>query len=80
MLTNVSVINDGNLVNSIISKCFSLGNKNLIIDRDIIISNYTQKTIDACWATLSTNIIQNYKKGKGTYIKKFGHLLIKQKK
>ena len=37
-----------------------------------MISNYTQETIDACWAALSTNIIQNYQKGKGTYIKNLG--------
>ena len=72
MLTNAPVINDANLVNSITSKGFTLANKGLIIDRGIMISNYTQETIDACWAALSTNIIQNYQKGKGTYIKNLG--------
>ena len=72
MLTNAPVINDANLVNSITSKGFTLANKGLIIDRGIMISNYTQETIDACWEALSTNIIQNYQKGKGTYIKNFG--------
>ena len=72
MLTNSPVINDANLVNSITGKSFSLSNKGYIIDRGIMISNYTQETIDACWAALSTNIIQNYQKGKGTYIKNFG--------
>ena len=72
MLTNAPVINDANLVNSITGKGFSLSNKGYIIDRGIMISNYTQETIDACWAALSTNIIQNYQKGKGTYIKNFG--------
>ena len=72
MLTNAPVINDANLVNSITSKGFTLANKGLIIDRGIMISNYTQETIDACWTALSTNIIQNYQKGKGTYIKNLG--------
>ena len=72
MLTNAPVINDANLANSITSKGFTLANKGLILDRGIMISNYTQETIDACWAALSTNIIQNYQKGKGTYIKNFG--------
>ena len=72
MLTNAPVINDANLVNSITSKGFNLANKGLIIDRGIMISNYTQETIDSCWAALSTNIIQNYQNGKGTYIKNFG--------
>ena len=72
MLTNAPVINDANLANSITSKGFTLANKGLILDRGIMISNYTQETIDACWAALSTNIIQHYQKGKGTYIKNFG--------
>ena len=72
MLTNAPIINDANLVNSISSKGFTLANKGYIIDRGIMISNYTQETIDACWAALSTNIIQNYQKGKGTYIKNLG--------
>ena len=72
MLTNAPIINDASLANSISSKGFTEANKGLIIDRGIMISNYTQETIDACWEALSTNIIQNYQKGKGTYIKNFG--------
>ena len=72
MLINSPIINDANLMNSISSKSFYEANKGLIIDRGIMISNYNQKTIDACWEALSTNIIQNYQKGKGTYIKNLG--------
>jgi nucleoid DNA-binding protein len=72
MLINSPIINDANLMNSISSKSFYEANKGLIIDRGVMISNYNQKTIDACWEALSTNIIQNYQKGKGTYIKNFG--------
>ena len=77
MQTNAPIINDANLVNSINSKAFSLSNQGLIIDRGIMISNYTQETIDACWNALSTNILQNYQKGKGTYIKNFGTFTFK---
>ena len=80
MLTNSPVINDANLVNSITSKGFTLANKGFRIDREIMISNYTQETIDSCWSAVSTNIIQNYQKGKGTYIKNFGLLHINQNK
>ena len=72
MLINSPIINDANLMNSISSKSFSQANKGLIIDRGVMLSNYNQETIDACWEALSTNIIQNYQKGKGTYIKNLG--------
>jgi hypothetical protein len=42
-----------------------------------MISNYTQETIDSCWAALSTNIVPNYQKGKATYIKNFGTFTFK---
>ena len=37
-----------------------------------ILQNYSQEIINECWAALSTNIIQNYQRGKGTLIKGFG--------
>ena len=37
-----------------------------------IISKFTQEELDSCWERLSTNIIQNYQRGKGTLIKGFG--------
>ena len=77
MQTNSPIINDANLVNSINSRAYSLSNQGLIIDRGIMISNYTQETIDSCWAALSTNIVQNYQKGKATYIKNFGTFTFK---
>ena len=77
MQTNAPIINDANLVNSINSRAYSLSNQGLVIDRSIMISNYTQETIDACWTALSTNILQNYQKGKGTYIKYFGTFTFK---
>ena len=63
--------NSANLVNSINSRAYNLCNMVLIIDRVIMTSNYTQEIIDACWSALSVKILQNYKKGKGTYIKNF---------
>ena len=72
MITNEPIVNDANLLNSLSSKGLSQANKGLIIDRGIMLSNYTQETIDSCWEALSINIIQNYQKGKGTYIKNLG--------
>ena len=40
--------------------------------REKIISKFTQEELDLCWESLSTNIIQNYQRGKGTLIKGFG--------
>ena len=77
MYTNDPIIKDANLVNSINKRAYSLSNQGLIIDRGIMISNYTQETIDACWKAVGTNILQNYQKGKGTYIKNFGTFTFK---
>ena len=77
MTTNAPIINDANLVNSINSRAYSLSNQGLVIDRSIMISNYTQETIDACWSAVAINILQNYQKGKGTYIKNFGTFTFK---
>ena len=72
MFTNKPIIKDATLVNSINYKAMNTANTGLNIDRQVIISNYTQETIDRCWKALSTNIAQNYYQGKGTYIKGFG--------
>ena len=77
MQTNSPIINDANLVNSINARAFSLSNQGLTVDRSIMISNYTQETIDSCWAALGLNIVQNYQKGKGTYIKYLGTFTFK---
>ena len=37
-----------------------------------ILSNYPQELIDNCWLVFSQAIIENYLKGKGTFIKNFG--------
>ena len=60
------------LCNSLNSKGYNLANQRCVLDRLDFINNYTQEVIDACWESLSINIIQNYQRGKGTYIKGFG--------
>ena len=37
-----------------------------------ILSNYPKEVIDNCWLVFSQTIIENYLKGKGTFIKNFG--------
>ena len=70
-------INSASLCNSLTSKGFSLANKRFILDRDDFINNYSQEVIDACWESLSINVIQNYQRGKGTIIKGFGTFTFK---
>ena len=70
-------INSASLCNSLTSKGFSLANKRYILDRDDFINNYSQEVIDACWESLSINVIQNYQRGKGTFIKGFGTFTFK---
>ena len=70
--TNATVIQDAILCNEINKKSILTANKGISINRSVILSNYTKEAIDDCWESLSTNIIQNYQRGKGTYIKGFG--------
>jgi len=81
MTTNSAVIQDAILCNEINNKSLIISNsqKGLSINREIILSNYTKESIDDCWESLSTNIIQNYQRGKGTYIKGFGTFTFKRR-
>ena len=72
-----SRINSAALCNDLNSKGFSLANQGYILNRKDFISNYSQDIIEACWSSLSINVIQNYQKGKGTYIKGFGTFTFK---
>ena len=81
MTTNSAVIQDAILCNEINNKSLIISNsqKGLSINLEIILSNYTKESIDDCWESLSTNIIQNYQRGKGTYIKGFGTFTFKRR-
>ena len=70
-------INSAALCNTLNSKGYSLANQGFILSRDDFINNYSQETIDSCWSSLSINVIQNYQRGKGTYIKGFGTFTFK---
>ena len=74
MSTNSKTIKGSYLANKINFKRYTLinTNKNQIIEREEIINNYSQETIDQVWSSLAINIIQNYQRGKGTLIKGFG--------
>ena len=47
------------------------------LKREKIIAKFTQEELDSCWASLSTNVIQNYHRGKATFIKGFGTFTFK---
>ena len=66
------MIRDASLCNDINLKGFSIANKGYSFSRDSVLNNYSQEVIDACWKSLSINIIENYQRGKGTSIKDFG--------
>ena len=70
--SNLQRINSAALCNNLNSRGFSLGNQGYILKRSDFINNYSQEVIDACWSSLSINVIQNYQRGKGTFIKGFG--------
>ena len=74
MSTKSQVIKGSYLTNKINLKGYTISNtiKGQLLDREQIINNYSQETINSCWSSLSTNIIQNYQRGKGTLIKGFG--------
>ena len=71
-------IQDAILCNEINSKSLLTANKGISINRSVILSNYTKEAIDDCWESLSINVIQNYQRGKGTYIKGFGTFTFKK--
>ena len=70
-------VNSAALVNTLNSRAFSLGNKGYNLCRSDFINTYSQDVIDACWNSLSINVIQNYQRGKGTSIKGFGTFTFK---
>ena len=37
-----------------------------------VLEKFPQEELDACWDALCINVIQNYQRGKGTFIKNFG--------
>ena len=78
MTTNATVIQDTILCNEINNKSLITANKGISINRSVILSNYTKETIDDCWEALTINVIQNYQRGKGTYIKGFGTFTYKR--
>ena len=44
----------------------------LPLKREHILAKFPQEDLDSCWESLSVNIIQNYQRGKGTFVKGFG--------
>ena len=62
------------LSNKINLKHFRISNinKGKQFTTEEILSAYSKETIDECWTAFSTNIIQNYQRGKATLIKGFG--------
>ena len=78
MESNATAIEDANLCNQINKKGLIMANNGKKINRGIMLSNYTKEIIKDCWESLTINVIQNYEKGKGTFIKGFGTFTYKR--
>ena len=71
-MNNVLMPEDATLCNEINSVGFTVANTGFKYDRYSVLKNYSNEVIDACWNSLSINVIENYQRGKGTSIKDFG--------
>ena len=60
------------LTNSVNKTAYKSFNKWGGLTFEDILSNYPKETIDKCWNIFAQFIIENYQKGKGTFIKDFG--------
>ena len=60
------------LTNSVNRTAYNSFNKWGGLTFEDILSNYPKETIDKCWKIFAQSIIENYQKGKGTFIKNFG--------
>ena len=68
----IDVPSTARLTNSVNKTAYNSFNKWGGLTFEDILSNYPKETIDKCWTVFSRNIIENYQKGKGTFIKNFG--------
>ena len=60
------------LTNSVNKTAYKSFNKWGGLTFEDFLSNYPKETIDKCWKIFSQSIIENYQRGKGTFIKNFG--------
>ena len=72
MLSDKEIVKNADLVNSLNTRGFTLGNRGVEINREVLLSNYTEEALAKAWGVLCQFIAKNYNLGKGTYIKGFG--------
>ena len=48
----------------------------LPLNSEKILEKFPQEELDACWDALCINVIQNYQRGKGTFIQRFWNFYI----
>ena len=65
-------IKDADLVNSVNSRGFTMSNRGQEINREVLLTNYTDEAIQTTWSVLCQYVAKNYNLGKGTIIKGFG--------
>ena len=68
----LSNLSSARLANSVNKTAYNSFNKWGGLTFEDILSNYPKETVDKCWTIFSQSIIENYQRGKGTFIKNFG--------
>ena len=69
---NLSLSLDKNNINYNFSQQLYNSTEFLPLNAEKILEKYTKEELDACWDALCINVMQNYQRGKGTFIKNFG--------
>ena len=72
LIKNFSAESSARLTNSVNKTAYNSFNKWGGLTYEDILSNYPKETVEKCWLLLSQAVIENYYRGKGTFIKNFG--------
>ena len=74
---NLSISLDKNNNNSFSPNQINYSTEILPLKPEKVLEKFPQEELDACWDALCINVIQNYQRGKGTFIKNFGTFTFK---
>ena len=77
MKNNLSLSLEKSEDNNITSTQFYHSTEILPLKPERVLEKYPQEELDACWEALCINVIQNYQRGKGTFINNFGTFTFK---
>ena len=69
---NLSISLDKNNTSSFTPNQTNFSTEILPLKPEKVLEKFPQEELDACWDALCINVIQNYQRGRGTFIKNFG--------